>query len=84
MLLLEFIEKTLENWAFLSKLINMILLAVTLLGGILSLNNICLFEISLKCVFFIPIMIYFKKKKIHQAVFKDSSVHAFEGLKVKI
>jgi hypothetical protein len=41
-------------------------LILTFLGGILSLRQVCFFEISLKfSIFFIPYMTYFKKKKFH-------------------
>jgi hypothetical protein len=66
----------------------MIFLATTLLGGILSLNNVCLFEISIKFVGFIYHDLVQEEKNSPyislQAVIKDTSAPAFEGLKVKI
>jgi hypothetical protein len=61
----------------------MIFLATTLLGGILSLNNVCI-----KFVGFIYHDLVQEEKNSPyislQAVIKDTSAPAFEGLKVKI
>ncbi len=39
---------------------------LTFLGGILSLRQVCFFEISIKfSIFLIPYMTYFKKKNFH-------------------
>ncbi len=66
----------------------MIFLAATPLGGILSLNNVCLFEISIKFVFFLYHDLVQEEKNPPyfslQAVIKDTSAPAFVGLKVKI
>ncbi len=51
-------------------------LILTFLGGILSLRQVCFFKI----IFFIPYMIYFKKKKFHLS---EELILKFINTKVK-